>query len=174
MAWIAPTTRATGILITASIWNTDIVDNLVALKAPPSANYVLNEGSDYTTTSTTFVDIDATNLALAITTTGGDVMVGFHGGVSVGTAEFVYFDIHESVGAARIGGDDGLLSLLSGNSNGIPNDSVGFVRLITGLSAAAHTLKLQWKVKAQTATLFAGAGTANGDIHPQFWAREVT
>lgn len=31
MSWTDPTTRATGDLITASIWNTDLVDNLVAL-----------------------------------------------------------------------------------------------------------------------------------------------
>jgi len=32
MAWTAPTTRTTGDLITASIWNTDLVDNLNYLK----------------------------------------------------------------------------------------------------------------------------------------------
>lgn len=32
MAWTAPTTRATGDFITASIWNTDVVDNLSYLK----------------------------------------------------------------------------------------------------------------------------------------------
>lgn len=32
MAWTAPTTRLTGDLITASIWNTDLTDNLIYLK----------------------------------------------------------------------------------------------------------------------------------------------
>lgn len=32
MAWTTPTTRITGELITATIWNTDIVDNLIYLK----------------------------------------------------------------------------------------------------------------------------------------------
>jgi|SRR5215471_4368249 len=32
MAWTTPTTRSTGNLITASIWNTDLVDNLILLK----------------------------------------------------------------------------------------------------------------------------------------------
>lgn len=31
MAWTAPTTRTTGTLITAAIWNTDVVDNLTYL-----------------------------------------------------------------------------------------------------------------------------------------------
>lgn len=33
MAWTSPSTRATGDLITASIWNADIVNNLTALAA---------------------------------------------------------------------------------------------------------------------------------------------
>jgi len=40
------------------------------LKAPPTDHYECNEATDYTTTSTSFVDWDATNLVLAITTTG--------------------------------------------------------------------------------------------------------
>ena len=33
MAWTNPTTQSTGTLITATIWNTDIVDNLTALRS---------------------------------------------------------------------------------------------------------------------------------------------
>lgn len=33
MAWTNPTTRSTGTLITASIWNVDLVDNLTYLKS---------------------------------------------------------------------------------------------------------------------------------------------
>ena len=33
MSYTAPTTRSSGALITASIWNTDLVDNIVALRA---------------------------------------------------------------------------------------------------------------------------------------------
>lgn len=36
MSWTAPTTRATGNLITQSIWNTDLVDNLAYLKNAPT------------------------------------------------------------------------------------------------------------------------------------------
>ena len=32
MGWTTPTTRATGFLVTASVWNTDLVDNLAYLK----------------------------------------------------------------------------------------------------------------------------------------------
>lgn len=39
MSYTAPTTRTTGTLITASIWNTDIVDNIVYLKADMDTKY---------------------------------------------------------------------------------------------------------------------------------------
>ena len=177
MAYTAPTTRVTGELMTAAIVNTDYVDNLIALKDPPSANEDVDEVADYTTTSNSFVDVDATDLALAITTKGGDVLVHFHGTVSnnnTGSAGALFLDI--DVDGARVGGDDGIIKVRVDNSN--QEMPVSFSRLITGLAAASHTFKLQWKVMESggttTATMFAGAGTARGDIHPQFWPREVS
>ena len=41
MAWVDPTTRATGDLITASIWNGDLVNNLKAVAAVGSLQYVI-------------------------------------------------------------------------------------------------------------------------------------
>lgn len=42
MSYTAPTTRTTGTLITASIWNTDMVDNIVYLKGDTSAQFWLS------------------------------------------------------------------------------------------------------------------------------------
>jgi len=171
MAWTAPTTRTTGTLITASIWNADIVDNLDALKDPPTDHYELDEVSDYTTSSTSFTDVDATNLAMSVTTTGGDVIVEFHGTMMVNATYFFMLDI--DVDGSREGGDDGILSFENASGEVKP---VSFSRLITGLAAGSHTFKLQWKVMngAATVTLSAGAGTSNKDVHGQFWAREVS
>lgn len=36
MAYSAPTTRATGFLVTAAVWNQDVVDNVTFLANPPS------------------------------------------------------------------------------------------------------------------------------------------
>lgn len=36
MAWIAPTTRSTGVKITSSIWNNDVVDTRALLHDPPA------------------------------------------------------------------------------------------------------------------------------------------
>ncbi len=161
MAYTAPVNFVSGNPLLETELNL-LQDNFRALKDPPSDNYVLNEVSDYTTTSTTFVDVDATNLALTILTTGGDVLVHFHG---VGTDAVILFDV--DVDGVRDGGDDGFTRLTTVGP-------MSFTRLIAGLSAASHTFKLQWRVVAGTGTLYAGAGTSNADVHPQFWAREVS
>ena len=167
VAWVSPKSWAVNELLTASNMNIHLRDNLGALKDPPTDYYDFNEGADYTTTSATFADIDATDLALTITTTGGDVFVHFHGLVKNSTTERTYFDV--DVDGARTAGDDGIT--LQG---GTDTESISFTRLIAGLSAGAHTFKLQWKVSGGTATLYAGAGTANFDVHPQFWVRELS
>ncbi len=71
-----------------------------------------------------------------------------------------------------MGDDDGLVVVRPSSASQRLNAS--FFKLIQGLSAGVHTFKLQWKVNSGTATLLAGSGTANGDIHPQFFVREVS
>ncbi len=171
MGWTTPTTRSANELVTADIWNTDLVDNLDYLNNRPSDEYTADEVSDYTTTSTTFVDVDATNFSLTIETNGGDVRVGFRGNVAYASQNLeVYFDV--VVDGTPVGGDDGL------NGQRVtlglaPGFNVSFDAYITGLSAGSHTFKLQWKVSRDTAILYAGAGTSGGDVHPQFWVKEV-
>jgi hypothetical protein len=151
--------------------NTHLRDNLNALKDPPTAHYE-PEGVTYSTTSTTiFVDVDATNLALTIETSGGDVLVGFHGlvGTSVTTNPMAYFDIE--VDGNLIGDDDGIFAVR--HSAGV-HVAASFVRLITGLSAGSHTFKLKWKVNGATGYLYANPGTTYYNLHPQFWVREVS
>lgn len=175
MAWTAPRTWVAAENVTAALLNTHLRDNLLALKDPPSANYELNEGADITSNSATFVDVDGTNFSLQITTVGGDVFVHFHGTVfhsaGAGSNKRVFFDV--DVNGARTGGDDGIMSVTI--SSGDPDEcAVTFTRLITGLGAGTHTFKLQWKMSAGTQGLYAGAGTGSGDLHPQFWARELS
>ena len=175
MAWTTPKTWVTGEPLTASDMNTHIRDNLDYLKDQvndaPRDSYEVNESSDYTTTSTSFVDVDATNLSLTITTTGRDVLVGFFGSVHQGSgSQYVYFDV--DVDGARNGGDDGLIFVRTEAGGNIYHQP-SFVVRISGLSAGSHTFKLQWKVSASTGTLYAGAGTGSRDVHPQFWVKEL-
>lgn len=167
MAWTQPKTWSSEPL-TSSDLNTHLRDNLEELKDPPSGDYTLNEVSDYTTTSTTFVDVDATNLSVTLTTNGGDVFVFFAPLVGLGSSQVVFFDL--DVDGTGLGGDDGIVAAVpSGVGIAIP-----VMAMITGLAAGSHTIKLQWKVSGGTATLYAGAGTSNGDVHPQFIVREMS
>ena len=173
MAWTDPRTWAVDDLVTADMLNEQIRDNLNTLKSPPSDNYELNEGSDYTTAQTSFVAVDATNLTLTLVTGGGDVMVHFHGNVEHGTPSSINFEVY--VDGVALAGNDGVIRARPTATAAGGTVCVAFTRLITGLAAGTHTFALYWKTGAGTATLLAGAGTATArDVHPQFWAREVS
>jgi len=170
MAWTSPRTWVAGELVTAALMNAHVRDNLLVLKTPPSALYTVNEGADYTTASASFVDVDGTNLALVIVTNGGNVRVGWSSLVSLSVAGTVYLDI--DVDGAREGGDDGIVAgTVEGGTD--TREALALNWVIAGLSAASHTIKLQWKVSAGTGTIYAGAGTSNLDLHPQFNVAEI-
>lgn len=170
MTWVEPKTWSVDELVTASNLNTHLKGNLNALKNPPTDEYVCDESNYYTTTSTSFVNVDGTNLSLTITTTGGDVMVGFNASFYNNASTAIHLDV--DVDGAREAGDDGIVHI---NEPAAPFWIPGsFVRLITGLSAGSHTFKLQWKVSGGTGYMQSGEGTANADTHPQFWVREVS
>lgn len=156
--------------MTASIMNTHVRDNLNALKAPPTSIYNVNTTPDYTTTSTSFTNIDGTNLSLSITTTGGDLLVVFFAMYTFSAAGPVHFNI--TLDGTAQAADDGFVGMRPGGTL----VGMGFICmpvLLQSVSAATHTVAVQWKVgTAGTATLYNGAGTATADIHPQFWVRE--
>lgn len=165
--WTAPKTWADGNLVDEDDLNTHLRDNLIALKEPPTDHYEPDEASDYTTTSTSFVDVDSTNLRLDITTTGGDVLVGFDGVVQNSTGN-VRFEV--DIDGSPLAGDEGIVKCNPGSDM-----HVSFVRLVTDLSSGSHTFKLQWRVgSGSTGKLYAGAGSVGSDNHPQFWVREAS
>lgn len=174
--WTHPATYSAGQLVTAADLN-KTRDNLEYLKDPVTALHTFNQAADYSTTATTFVDVDATHLALTVTTTstlpgGGDLCIGFSGSAApAANGGLIFFDV--LLDGVRIGGDDGLIALFNAAATVQPLPAT-FVIWKRGLAAGSHTLRLQWKVSANTGTLYAGAGTANRDLHPQFWVREVS
>jgi hypothetical protein len=177
--WTTPATWTTGQLVSASDLNTQVRDNLEYLKertdTPASAQYVLNETANYSTTSTAFVDVDATKLVFTLVTRGNPVLVGFYGTVATAaSAEApIYFDV--MLDGVRLGTDDGIVMCQrNGSTTGsMALDSVSFVHFIPTLVAGSHTFKLQWKAGVNGAILYAGAATSGRDLHPQFWVREI-
>ena len=101
-----------------------------------------DNSSAYTTTSATFVDVDATNLAITITTHGGPVLVCFAGSAahSDNTNGIVHFDV--DVDGTRYGDSfaDGICQKPKAGY-----DNVSFAVIVNGLDPGSHTFKLQWR-----------------------------
>lgn len=151
--------------------NVEVRDKVNALKSPAYFNCVIDQTADYTTTSTSFADVDSANLSASVTTSGGAMLIGFSGVMLSGAASNAYrafLDV--SIDGTRVGGDDGLIS-----HYGVYTANASFVVVTAALSAASHVIKLQWKVSnvANTTTMYAGAGTSAADIHPRFWGIEL-
>lgn len=165
MAWTDPKTW-TAALVTVNDLNTHIRDNLNWLKAPTSGRVTL--ANAISTTSTSFVD--ATGLTVTMTTSGGNVVVIFtamanHSG---GASQNPFFDL--VVDGASQGGTDGITAKSNTATIG---DNVSFVWVVTGLSAASHTFKIQWKVGTGTGTLLAEDSASGSKFKPMLYVVEA-
>lgn len=169
-SWSTPKTWVASESLTSTNFNAELKDRLNAVKSPAHFKCYIDEAADYTTTSTTFVDIDATDLSATITTGGGKVALFFTGVVyQSATTARVYLDI--TVDGTRLGLDDGLTVT---RVSSMPSHAGVSLSVLTGtLSAGSHTFKLQWKVDGGTGGMYAGAGTATADMHPTFWGIEI-
>lgn len=169
-SWATPHVFTAGELVTSTIMN-GLKDNVLALKDPAYGVADIDEASDYTTTSTAWVDVDGAGntLTLEIETGGGNVLIGFNGVMRSSSASY-YIKIGVDVDGTPVAADDGIYS-----TNSTEREAVSFTWLVTGLSAGTHTFVLRWKMSSAsgTGTLYAGAGTTDLDTHPQFWVMEV-
>jgi len=158
MPWTTPKTDwETGELVAASDMNA-IGENFAALQHPATAAYITT--ADISKTLSEFGDVDSDNLNLTITTTGGDVLVHFHGLVNLGEFQSARIDVE--VDGTRQGGDDGIVHIYADRQRGAKvRETPSFTRLIQNLSAGSHTFKLQWK-----GNVIVKAGA-------QFWVREI-
>lgn len=169
MAWTSPKTWSSEPLTSIDL-NTYVRDNQNHLKnrLDASSSRVISSNADLTTMANEFVDVDATKLALTLTTHGGDVLLGFTGTVehSVNNA-FTSFNL--AVDGVDYIADDGLIGYHGNYSSGSGRRKpLSFVLLVTGLSAGSHSFKLRWKTSSRnTATMEVVS------LHPQFWAKEV-
>jgi hypothetical protein len=165
--WTPPRTWNVGELVTAGLLNTHLRDNLEYLKAQidlPLNFAAAASASLYTTTSTSFADVDGTNLKLTLTTSGGAVLLGFSTlakhNTAAGEARLDW-----QIDGARIGDTTYGVSLLQAPATNayIPISHVHVV----ALSAAAHTIKLQFATSGGTLSL---GGVSGGT---SLWALEL-
>lgn len=175
--WVTPATWSTGELVTASDLNAELRDQLSALKVPASAYGVVDEASDYTIASSTWADVDATNLAMTVVSTVDCVMhVEFNVTIfySSGSGDGITcFDI--DVNGTRYAGDDGLKQGFVKSGLNPQLQSLTIAADIP-VSAGSNTFKLQWMrytTISVTVGMYAGAGTSQHDVHPVMSCREV-
>jgi hypothetical protein len=159
MAWTTPITWATNQLVAASDMNNNVRDN---------ANYLFNGRpqttkktafSTLSTSSTTFVDVDATNLIITHIAGSGRVLLLWTVPVltpAVGTANASLDIIMDST--TRIGDATYGLTIVPPQFR----TSCTVIGLVTGVSVGSHTFKLQ--VRAHAGTIVVGENTIAGSL----------
>lgn len=168
MAWTTPPTWATNDIPSATDLNNLLRDNANYLLSGRPNNQVLRDnGANYTTTSTSFSNVDGTNVSITLTVISGKVLIWFNGGASNGAGS-TFFDV--TVDGTRVGsGFTGGLCIQSQTFS----SPVGFFVEVTGLSAGSHIFNLQWRVNANTGVLRAGSGAGTDDIALVFGVTEI-
>lgn len=164
MAWTTPRTW-TAEVMSSSVLNTHLRDNLVALKDPPTDDFTTT--ADVSTTSATFVDVNATDWSLDITPAGTEVWFFGRLNITHTTTGDIFFDIIKDGATYASGGEtNGIATCTPGTSD---FDCIPLTFRWTGLTAGvAVNFKLQWRTSAATASI---AGT-NAD---SWWAvRELS
>lgn len=135
MAWVNPSSQSVGMLITPTIWNQDVVANLLYLKAPPLTRLAYNS---LTTSSTSYVPMHETQNI--ITASGGRVLF-----IATGTA-------YQAASSAL----NVFLTLYIDGVKVVTANDEGLVRV--GVPGTAH-MHVPWTILYSTSTLTAAMHT---------------
>lgn len=154
--WTLPRTWSTGELADASMMNTHIRDNFLALKTPPAGT--ATSTSNFTTTSTSATDV--TWATLTVTTYGGGYDLHFRGAIGSSSAATVNFYIVIDGGTAT--------EIARHTFSASEIKTIPIVYHGIALSAASHTIKIQAAVSAGTLTIYGSSGSAQ----PQYYLVE--
>ncbi|MBN1963309.1 MAG: hypothetical protein JW910_01600 [Anaerolineae bacterium] len=148
MTWTTPRTWAVDELVTAANMNTHLRDNLSYLFARPLDS--VRDTGTYATTSTSFVDVSASNLIVTLTITSGRALVlaSFSSYVPNTAATGAFDVIVDST--TRAGDSTWGSQVIKQFAAAAPGFPTAFVALFTGLSAGSHTFKLQYKTNNAT------------------------
>lgn len=162
MAYTTMRDLDTNTLVLAS--DMDAIRENIEYLLNPNGGYYKATGGNYTTTSTSFVDVDATNFNFSITTYGGDLWVGCNVIVTNGSLTYTAVDVLLDGTLIGNGANYGLGRVaLAGATYHLP---ISFAIPIP-VSAGAHTVKLQWSTTGGTSTMY-----ASSTAPAIFWARE--
>lgn len=151
--WTQPRTWTTGEIVTAAHLNTHLRDNLEYLAQQENTalnHFTCTSSSAYSTTSSSFADVDATELAGTLTTRGGPLLIGVAGAWKSSTAgNDGCIDL--TVNGTRIGHVTYGITLMQSAAASVYQPLAWSQVLI--LAAGTYTLKLQWRVSSGTLSL---------------------
>lgn len=172
MAYATITAKAAGDVLTASYINTYYKGNIEWLlngKQVQQLRYA--KTSNYTTSSTSWADVDSTNLKLSVTSnfiTGRlDVKASFFASItfSGGSAPYnIIFDIYDNISGLYLSSGtatpltNGIKAWGVGAGAKVPFSTINIpmettlLGSFTGLVAGVHDLRLRWKVDNASAT----------------------
>ncbi len=128
----------------AKILNGTIATGDMAAAAITQNGLAVGATSSPTTTSVTFVDL--TDMAVTLTTVGGDLLCWFTGSFSnsgAGFSVFTALSLDAATEVNEIAGTEAIADYVFNLTN---------VYRFTGVSAANHTVKARWRVDAGTGT----------------------
>jgi len=158
--WTAPRTWTTGELVTASMMNSHVRDNDSWLKTPTESG-IVNFAADFTSTSTSFVDV--TSLTTTMTTNGGGLDVYFRATVLSSTGNKISFQL------VIDGVSDEILGVWYNTSSSVETSFMAFHH-VAAISASSHTIKIQTKIASSGTITIKGTTGAGGD--PLFYVVE--
>ena len=142
MAWTTPSTRATNFLVTSTVYNDDIINNLLYLANRPSAVIATTPGT-LTTTSASWVDVSTTYYQATLNVSaGGRVLVLVQGTIYISSSAGV-------VGLRLLkNGADVSASATYGHMSNSTNLDTPFsiFYVAENQTAGSQTYKLQWYV----------------------------
>lgn len=161
--------------LTASGFNAYLRDALRHLAEPDREVINITTGTNYTTTSTSFVDVNTTDYQVDLTPSIGggqtcDILVGGMFALRCSgdaTPAIIHFDL--MVNGVSVSGANGII-FVEGATNQIFPVTLNY--LLQGQDNSAKAIKLRWKTSdgARTATLYTQSGGTR-QARSQFWAR---
>ena len=160
--WTAPRTWTTGELVTKTIMDAHVRDNLDFLKTPANSG-IITTASDFTTTSASFTDV--TWATTTFTNYGGGFLVLFQATLSNSSlGAITNFDL--MVDGAALGGSSGIGAVVQSVAAYAVYQTIMFK--VAAASAGSHTIKL--RVKTSTGTLTINGTTSN--VKPIYYVCE--
>lgn len=161
--------------LTYAVMNLYVRDNLEAVRQPQMTVVNTTSGSDFTTSSTSFVDISSTYYQASITPSMSSPLtcrleVNLRGLFTQTNASnyTTIFDI--LIDGVSVSGGTGVQAIRGNSASYYP---LNLCHIIEGVAAGAHTIKVQWKVEnaSAVAKLYAANGGTT-QMKGQFSVRE--